>query len=367
MLFTWCRIFFLTLWLLLSRSQAFPHASNTPAHQSTPRSHNQTSLTPYIITEFPRGTWLENLVIRQSDGNALVTVITAPELYLMSTDDSFNPVLVASFSGYASCLGIVELGHNVFYVIAGNWNPYTLRSTPGTYALWRVDMRGVKPERAKISKIADFPQAGFLNGLTVLNPVRGILLLADSLYSAVWSVDINTGNTQVVINDTTMAPVPGSPAPLGINSLHVLGNYLYFDNTDRTSFHRIPIDLGSGRATGPVTTLLRSDSSTVTPDDFVIDFRNNVWLTADLLGELDFLPGAATPGATSTQAELVAGSKYDQKVAGWTAAQFGTKVEDVAKGSLYVTTNGGPLNYATRNWTSGGQLIRLDTADFGVY
>lgn len=340
---------------------------NGRVHSGVRRTRERPTLTPAIVTEFPRGTWLENLVIRQSDGNALVTVLSAPEVYLISTDNSFKPVLVASFPGNLGCLGIVELGHNVFYVATGNWSVYTDQSTPGTYSVWQIDMRNVEPHHAKTSKIADLPQAGFLNGMAVLNPYRGTLLVADSLYSAVWSVNVHTGEVGVAINDTSMAPISVPIAQLGINSLHVLGDNLYFANTDQTTFNRVPINLLTGAATGPVVPLLRSNLSSIGPDDFIIDFRGNVLMTADLLSELDFLPGAATPGVSSTRSEIVAGSRYDQKIAGWTAAQLGTKAEEVKRGRLFVTTNGGPLNYPAHNWTSGGQLISLDTVDLGIY
>lgn len=360
-------VFLLIQYLYLSTSQALPFASPDRTDSNVGKYFDKSALAPIVIKEFPLGTWLENLVIRQSDGNALATFLSAPEVYLVSTDNSFDPIVVASFPGNLGCLGIVELGLDVFYIIAGDWSPYTDLSTPGTYSLWEIDLHNVvDPRYAKTSKIADLPQSGFLNGMTVLNPVEGTLLLADSYYSAVWSVNVRSGEVRVAINDTTtMSPTPNAPIPLGINSLHILGNTLYFANSNQASFNRVPIDLHSGAATGPVTTLLRTDS--IAPDDFTIDFRGNVWLTNDVLGQLDLLPGAALPGAPTTDFKVVSGTGDQRnKLLGPTAAQFGTKREDLGRGSLYVVTNGGPAFYPPRNWTTGGQLLRFDTVKLNL-
>lgn len=253
----------------------------------------------------------------------------------------------------------------MFYVIAGNWSATTGLSTPGTYSVWELDLRGRGPEHAKKTKIADFPDSGFLNGMTVLNPVMGILLISDSWYSAVWSVNVYTGEVAVAINDTTMAPEP-DPAPLGVNGIQLLGSDLYYDNSYKSTLNKIPIDLKTGKATGPAETILQSTDSKFFPDDFAIDFEGNVWVCSDPLGELDFLSGAAA-GANSVTVDVVAGSTEDEKNTGWTAAQFGTKQEDLKRGSLYITTNGGPGNYANKTFTAGGMLIRIDTAELEVY
>ena len=137
--------------------------------------------------------------------------------------------------------------------------------------------------------------------------------------------------------------------------------YLYYDNTDRASFNRIPINVTSGKAIGPAETLLQSNDSTVFPDDFAIDPQGNAWMTADLLSELDLLPDVTKGGRGKFR--VVSGAEEDGRVLGWTAAKFGTKEEDLKRGSLYVTTNGGPLEYAYQNWTAGGMLVRVDTAD----
>ncbi|KAL9115492.1 MAG: hypothetical protein Q9227_000813 [Pyrenula ochraceoflavens] len=312
----------------------------------------------------PKGVWLENLVIRQTDSNALVTVLSSPEVWLFSTNNGFEPKKVATFPDVVGCLGIVELAHDIFYVISGNWTPITFQSTPGSYSLWEIDLRSGVNSHVPTRKIADFPFGGFLNGMTVLSP--NTVLVADSLYSAVWKVNVWTSEVSVAINDTTMAPKAPSAGgvPLGINGVLVRDGYLYYDNTDRSTFNRIPINLHTGAAIGPAQTLAQTTDRAALSDDFTIDLEGNAWVTADLISELDLLP-SVTNGPAS--AELVAKPLTDPGITGWTASKFGTRLEDLKRGSLYVTTNGGPLNYAYKNWTHGGTLVRLDTAQLGQY
>lgn len=48
------------------------------------------------VNEFPEGTWLENLVFRQRDGNAVTTLLSEPSVYLMSTNSSFPLIQITS-------------------------------------------------------------------------------------------------------------------------------------------------------------------------------------------------------------------------------------------------------------------------------
>ena len=141
---------------------------------------SQVSLPFNIVHEFPLDTWVENLVVRQTDGSIVCTLLTTPDVYLVDPGNG-RAVQVASIPGVLSVLGIVELGLDVFYVAAGNFSLVTFKSTPGSYSVWEVDLRGCGyGQKAKISEVATFPISGILNGMTVLNPVEGLVLIADS-------------------------------------------------------------------------------------------------------------------------------------------------------------------------------------------
>ncbi|KAL9608313.1 MAG: hypothetical protein Q9167_006852 [Letrouitia subvulpina] len=327
----------------------------------SPSINSNTSLLPFdIVWEFPLGTWVENIAITK-DGDALVNLLTSPEVYLVPTSPPHKPTLVATIPRVIGLLGITQVGVDVFYVVAGN---FTLTSSgPGSYSVWKVDLRGVAPSAAKPSKVVDIPQAIFLNGLTVLNPVKGVLLIADSGAGVVWSLDVHSKKVAIAINDTTMAP-SGDSIAIGINGLHTVGNELFYTNTNRLSFNKIPIDLATGMATGPGVVL--TTNSDLAPDDFTTDFEQNAWVASNANNQLVLLPGALNPSADSVPVKIVAGTRDSTTVAGLTAAQFGTTAKDLKRGSLYVTTTGGLLQYIHRNWTTGGTVSRVDLRPYLV-
>lgn len=322
-----------------------------------------------VVHEFPRDTWVENLVIRTSDGSALVTLATAPEVHLIDTSSKKCPAsLITTIPGLESCAGIVELGLDVFYVAAGNFSLRDFKAEPGSFSLWEIDMRGQGSASKcggrvikKPTKVASLANAAFMNGITVLNSAEGIVLAADSILGVVWSVNVRNGSVSVAINDTSMAPPSGGGAALGINGLHVSGDYLFYDNSAMSTLNRIPIDLSTGHATGPPVVLAKN--TTLEPDDFTIDATGNIW-AASQADFIAFLPDAAYT-TTAATVEVVGGSPAQGPLQGPTSMMFGITAADLARGSLYVTSGNGIPQYLGRNWTAGGALSRIDTANLG--
>ena len=152
---------------------------------------------------------------------------------------------------------------------------------------------------------------------------------------------------------------------LGINGLHVRGDYLFYDNLAQGTFNKIPVDLRTGKATGPAVTLLNS-TSFVGSDDWTFDFEGNAWVVNGASNDLSLLPRAAYGTADSVSAEAVAGNTSPQVVLGPTSAQFGIRAEDLARGSLYISSNGGVPQYIGKNWTMGGAISRVDVGSLQV-
>lgn len=162
------------------------------------------------------------------------------------------------------------------------------------------------------------------------------------------------------INVTAMAPEPSlAPLRLGVNGIRVVGDYLYFDNSDTATFYRIPINPVTGVVNGVAETIVDNTFENVIVDDFTIDFAGNAWVVSGR-GEVLFL-GNATSGTTE-DIQIIAGSQFDTSITGHTAAKFGTRRDDLERGSLYATTSGGAVNYFFSNWTAGGMVLRYDTA-----
>ena len=167
------------------------------------------------------------------------------------------------FSNQECLAGITELEHDVFYVIALNYSQSTNKMTPGAAAVYRVDMCGDKP---KISLAAKFPNAILLDGITPLSPKSNILLVADAGAGVLYTLDVKTGATAIVMEDPTMKPF--ADHPVGIDGIKVRDNNLYFTNHAVGTFVKIPMN-PDGTAAGPAVMLLTGwqiDDFTFGPD-----------------------------------------------------------------------------------------------------
>jgi hypothetical protein len=87
------------------------------------------------VAQFPNTTWVENLAVR-SNGNLLVTLLSAPELFQVDpAGNGQQPQLVHQFSNITSLTGIAEVEKDVFAVAGGNISLATLTSTKGSFHL----------------------------------------------------------------------------------------------------------------------------------------------------------------------------------------------------------------------------------------
>lgn len=92
------------------------------------------------IYEFPNETWTENLVVR-GNGKILVTLISAPEVWQIDPE-SRTVELIYRFPNASDATGIAEVSDDVFAVAIGNWFIETAAGTPGSWSVWKIDMRG---------------------------------------------------------------------------------------------------------------------------------------------------------------------------------------------------------------------------------
>jgi hypothetical protein len=318
---------------------ALPHPPSSP-----PKSPIQT------IYEFPNETWVENIAVRSS-GQLLVTIITTPDLYQVDPFSSSPATLVHSFPHATSTLGIAEIQPDVFAVVVGNWSTTTFSTTNGSYSVWEVDLRPFElgengiTTKAAVSKIADIPEASFLNGLTLLAPLSPYLLIADSGLGVVWRVNYLTGEYKIVLDNALFKPVPGQVV-LGINGIHTRDSSLYFTNSFQKLFGRVPIS-SVGTATGPYAVIAYNGLG----DDFAFDIEGNAYITQDPSDSLE----QVTPEGKVT---VLAGNVNETVMEGDTAAAFGRTWGDFK--TLYVTTNGGIAGAVAGTSIVGGKVLAVD-------
>jgi hypothetical protein len=111
------------LLLFFIGTAALPHYTRGDTNQP---------LTVRNITQFPNTTFVENLAIR-SNGQALVTLLSTPEIFLVDPEKGGDPQLVHKFAGVTGLSGISEIEDDVFAVVAGNLSLATFQGTQGMY------------------------------------------------------------------------------------------------------------------------------------------------------------------------------------------------------------------------------------------
>ena len=299
------------------------------------------------MTQFPLGTFVENIAVRQN-GLLLVTLATPTREHHVVQVDPLNkkrqPAIVASFP--INCTGITEVDTDVFYVNVG-----PLGEVSPVSAIYKIDVsafaaneQGYVQHPATVSKLLDIPDARFLNGATTLNRKKGIILVADS-FGLVYRIDVRTATATVLLKDPLLERTGPPVIPPGINGVKVFRGYLYMDNSAKALYLRAKID-SDGVKVGPIE-VVKTD---LAADDFVIDQDGSAYLTTHITNEVLKL----SPNGVVT---VVAGSPGDTLVAGTSAAAFGRTPAD--QRSLYVTTDGGLL-VPTNGVFNGGRVLKID-------
>ena len=331
--------FLLALSLSTAFTSAVPHSrSSSDASQS---------VQVQVVHEFSPGYSLENLAVRQS-GEILATVANHPQLYQVNPFTG-ETVLAATIPGVTSTLDVVELEKDVFYTDAGNVSLVTITGTPGSFGIFKIDMRAfdpTKPGSAPVTRVASIPEGTFLNGMVVLDKKDGLILVAESFLGLVWKVNVYTGKVTKAIDVPSMKPDPSNAIQIGINGIKIRNQALTFDNYDLGTLNTIPIK-PDGTAAGPAKVIA---TGLVGTDDFQYDVRGDVFIAQNRPGnELGFLKSDASTGNVLAP------------VVGATAVQFGRTKAD--RKTLYITSDAGVMVVGGRNVTIGG---RVSKANVGV-
>lgn len=311
-----------------------------------------------ILHQFPAGTWLESLAVRKN-GKILTTALSSPEIFQVDNHGVKPIKLVHTFANHTGCTGITKMGRDVFYVIAGNFSVSTFDVVPGSWAVYRVDVRHhhrhtTKPKPARVSLVAKFPDSVLLNGITVLHPYKKWLLISDSGAGVVYRLEAKTGKVIKVLDDPLMKSGGGSS--IGINGLKVLGdNELYFTNSYKKILGRIIIDV-DGASREVATVIAHVDGV----DDFIFNGYKNVVAAQNGVDRI----GRVTGNTVVTLAGGPANGTRS-RIYGPTAIEFGAlkpffSVRKADWMKAYISTNGGTAQYLAGNVTRGGTISIVD-------
>ena len=287
-----------------------------------------------IVHDFPVNTFVENIAVRRS-GQLLLTVHNNNELLSVDPNDGkSSPARVHLFE--KGVCGIVEMGDDVFFVSSGTIGE------KGSWAVFKVD---VSREPAAVSKLADVPDALFLNGSAALDHSSGDILVADSILGAIFRVNVHSAEVKLWLQHKDLGKATDNPMIPGLNGIKLRPGYLYCSNTDAHNFLRAAVT-DAGEATGTIEVVAEK----LNVDDFAFDSEGSAYLTTHLFQSVVKLQS----NGVRTR---IAGGQEDPVCAGTTAAAFGRTAHD--KTSLYVTTNGG-MSFPVNGKVGGGKVLKID-------
>lgn len=293
-----------------------------------PASHSEVELVavPHsVIATWPVGTFLENVVIA-ADGDFVIAVHNRRELHRATPGGEHErwvsmPVPPA---------GMIAHRDGGVFVVGGE-------PGEGPHHLYRVSVSGEATDCGAV------PGSLFLNGFTPGPPGTGYAV--DSIVGVVYAIDLDSGDSTVVVSDERLQKISAEPMLPGANGIKATPQELYITNTDRALVLRAALD-GRGTPTGEVVTLaehLRGDDLAVASDGdlFITNHIHNTLIRFD--------PRTGTRTA-------IAGP--EQGMAGSTACVFGTDPDEQT--SLFVTTTGG-IVMPPEGVVQPAKLVRLET------
>ena len=294
------------LLLIFSTNVSYATSSASPIANGL---HNKSSVTqlpakPFYL--FPNGKQAENIKVR-SNGQILVTLDTAPELYQIDPSRNQTGGPAQHFSGYSSLFGIVELIIDVFYVIASNFSgPPDYHGIEGSVSLFEVDLQDFPDPTAfessvRVSKIVDVPEAQLLDGLAIVNQTEGLLISGDAPTGTLYLLDVKKRTVNAVCHDELLEGTSNSISAglghVGVNGLQFRNGVLFFTNTAKGLYGQIPIDSATGGITGEVSII--ADYGTYV-DDLSFDSLGNQFIAEDENGIL-LRPADATVANNRTR------------------------------------------------------------------
>jgi sugar lactone lactonase YvrE len=270
-----------------------------PIFDSVPRK----LLSAKTIAAFPKGTWLENMLIAP-DGAFYVTDYPEGKVFKVST--SGDTTLFARIEGKIAGIAMGALPGE--FLVTG-WD------AAGRAAIFRIDRTGKTEKRLNIAG------GMFPNGIILLWDHQ--YLIADSFAGCIWLYDV-TGNTATLwLKDERLARSSEKSASPAANGLKLHGGYLYISNTEKQTLVRVA--LRNHRA-GLVETFAKN----VNIDDFCFDDLGNIYAATNVYNSVIRI----TP---QKKVSIVADTSTG--VAGSTAVLFVS--HSPGHHVLYVSTSGG--------------------------
>jgi hypothetical protein len=196
-----------------------------------------------------------------------------------------------------------------------------------------------------VRKVADFPEALTLDGMTTVNVDQGIMMISDTTLGVVWKLN-------EVINLPSLKSLPGVLPTLGVNGINYHNDYLYYTSTDQQLYDRIPMS-SEGVVVGEAESIAHLSD---TLDDFTIDGIGNGLLTVNSTSISLVQPHGRN--------FLLSGGSGSAALPGVTCARFGRTLSDAQ--TLYIGTVGGSFN-GSISFTQPASIMKIAVGAAGYY
>ncbi|KAH8664710.1 hypothetical protein BX600DRAFT_464894 [Xylariales sp. PMI_506] len=283
---------------------------------------------------------IENSALRPN-GKLLLSTFTNASLFTLDPS-SEAPIaeLVDELPGATAICAIATIGYDKYAIVGGIRGNYNYTNE----TIFTVDYSG-NLSTPIIEIAATAPNATMLNGMTSLSEdAPHILLAGDSRQGALYRIDLDAGTpAELVFQDEQLTAPENASVPLGINGLKTRDGYVYFTNSERYTFGRIPVNAdGTEFGAIEIVSYLNTTSVGYDWDDFIFDTAGVAYLAQP--------PNAIArilPDGTQT---LFAGGGDDYTM------KRPTSLDVAADGAtLYITTGGTTVD----GITYGGQVLEL--------
>lgn len=295
------------------------------------------------VFTFPNNTFIEDIAVR-SNSDLILTSESRPTLYSVNpTVSSPTASEIYTFPNTTGLSGITETSPDIFALVTGIWDLANTRAT--SLAIWTVNFNHYTPIIRHVTNIVN---STIFNGIAAVPGSDKLILAADSAIGAVWRVNILMGTYEIVFQDPLFLPIDLTPGTnLGINGIRTKGRYLYWTNSARGTFGRVPINR-LGEKTGPVEVLANITVPGGHYDSFDLDERDNTWIATHSSNVVEVKTDGSQVVITNTTL-----------LKNPTSSQFGRGSLRERK-TLYVT-NGG--EFAGNDLINGG-VVAVDTTSF---
>ncbi len=192
-----------------------------------------------LVQHLPSNSWFEGFAPRPN-GGGLAARLDGPELYLYHASDPGAELERIHTFPYEEATGVVNLTPllgrpDEFAVITGFVNMAEVKFE--NFILWRVKLHADDAEPPIVTRLATIPEAGFCIGLVAAT--ERTILVADSAKHCIWRLDIETGESALLMEDPLMEAASEEDF-FGLNRIRVGGGYVWFTNSSAGILGRFP-------------------------------------------------------------------------------------------------------------------------------